>query len=240
MPRVDRFFYVEGGKGDKEVLFIHGAGGSHQNWILQIKDPLEGYRFIALDLPGHGKTGGSPKDSAEGYAEDVIEFVEKKGLKNIVSIVGHSLGGCIALWCYFKGLDTKSLVLVSSALKLWGAKAFNKPPDRYAICDSLFYDWRLRAQCKKGNIGLFNLDFEILKADLKAAENCDLREFADKIRIPVLFIYGYFDKMLPFWAVDESFYLLKDRAEKVGVEAAHMPMVEKPEVFNSILKNFLP
>jgi pimeloyl-ACP methyl ester carboxylesterase len=238
MAKVDKFYFVENGEGEKKVLFIHGAGGSHQNWILQIKNPPKGFTYIALDLPGHGKSEGSYREKVEDYAEDIIEFVEKRGIEPF-AMVGHSLGGCIAISAYLKGLKVKGLVLVSSALKLWGARAFNTPPDRYRICDSLFYDWRLRAQCKSGNIGLFNQDFEVLRADMKAAENCDLRGFADKINVPVLIVYGFFDRMLPAWAIDETYYLLKGRSRKVGLEAAHMPMVERAEEFNLILSDFV-
>ncbi len=238
MAKLERFYYIENGDGEKNVVFIHGAGGSHQNWLLQIKNPPKGFTYIALDLPAHGKSEGEYKDSVDSYADDIIEFIEKRGIKPF-ALVGHSLGGCIAVSAYLKGADVRGLVLVSSALKLWGAKSFKSLPDRYRICDLLFYDWRFRSQCKSGNIGLFNQDPEVLKADMVAAEMCDLRGFADKIKIPVLIVYGYFDRMLPTWAIDETYYLLKGRAKKVGLEAAHMPMVEKSDDFNAILSDFL-
>ena len=238
MAKLEKFYFIENGEGERKVIFIHGAGGSHQNWILQLKNPPKGFTYIAFDLPGHGKSEGIYKESVEAYADDVIEFIERKGIKPF-ALVGHSMGGCIAVSAYLKGIECKGLVLVSSSLKLWGAETFKNPPDRNRICDLLFYDWRLRVQCKNGNVGLFNQDFEVLRADLNASEKCDLRNSADKINVPVLLIYGFFDRMLPSWAIEETFYLLKGRARKVGLEAAHMPMVERAEDFNLILSDFL-
>ncbi len=239
MPKLGKFFYVEKGEGEKgEVVFIHGAGGNHQSWAYQIKEPAEGFRFIVLDLPGHGRSEGETYNSAEGYANEVVEFIEERKLNNIVSLVGHSLGGCIAVWMYLKGITARSLVLVSSGLKLWGARKLSRPIDKNSACDNLFFDWKLRVQCKKGNIGLFNQEFEDLNKDLEAAQNCDLRKFADKIDVPVLLIYGYYDRMFPRWAVEETYYLLKN-ARMIGVESSHMPMIERPKEFNRYLAEFL-
>ena len=40
------------------VVLIHGAGGTHLHWPSEVRR-LPGYRVLALDLPGHGKSGGA-------------------------------------------------------------------------------------------------------------------------------------------------------------------------------------
>jgi Predicted hydrolases or acyltransferases (alpha/beta hydrolase superfamily) len=103
MAKVDKFYFVENGEGEKKVLFIHGAGGSHQNWILQIKNPPKGFTYIALDLPGHGKSEGSYREKVEDYAEDIIEFVEKRGIEPFGGSSRVDLQAC-KLFSISKGL----------------------------------------------------------------------------------------------------------------------------------------
>jgi len=50
----------------------------------------------ALDLPGHGKSGGRGRQSVASYSEVVLEWMGAVGIHSAV-IAGHSLGGAIAL-----------------------------------------------------------------------------------------------------------------------------------------------
>ena len=59
----------EGGDGPPVVL-LHGAAGTHLSWPAQVRY-LPGCRVYALDLPGHGKSGGEPCRSIEDYARRV-------------------------------------------------------------------------------------------------------------------------------------------------------------------------
>jgi len=79
------------------VLLIHGFGGDANNWVLNL-EPLSGSRPVyALDLIGHG---GSAKDVGDGalttLVGSVAGFMKAVGIKR-AHIVGHSLGGAIAI-----------------------------------------------------------------------------------------------------------------------------------------------
>ena len=92
--------YLEIGEGDAPpVLFIHGFGGDLLSWQFNQEALAEGHRTYALDLPGHG---GSSKDLGAGQADvgalaaAVIDFMDAKEIAK-AHLVGHSLGGAIAL-----------------------------------------------------------------------------------------------------------------------------------------------
>lgn len=79
------------------VLLIHGFGGDANNWVLNL-ELLSGSRPVyALDLIGHG---GSAKDVGDGalttLVDSVAGFMKAVGIKR-AHIVGHSLGGAIAI-----------------------------------------------------------------------------------------------------------------------------------------------
>ena len=95
-----RIRYLALGEGDgPPIVFIHGFGGDLNNWQFNQEALAAGRATYALDLPGHG---GSTKDLGAGHADvstladAVRDFMDAKGIAQ-AHLVGHSLGGAIAL-----------------------------------------------------------------------------------------------------------------------------------------------
>ncbi|HEV2507443.1 MAG TPA: alpha/beta hydrolase [Mesorhizobium sp.] len=94
----NRIHYVDVGEGPP-IVFLHGLGAQLHHFthpLFKVFGP--GYRLIALDRPGSGystRARGSSGRLPE-QAEIVRAFMEKLGLEKPV-IVGHSLGGSVAL-----------------------------------------------------------------------------------------------------------------------------------------------
>ena len=95
-----RIRFLALGEGDGvPILFIHGFGGDLNNWQFNQEALADGRVTYAIDLPGHG---GSTKDLGGGpvhvgaLASAVVEFLDAKGIAK-AHLVGHSLGGAIAL-----------------------------------------------------------------------------------------------------------------------------------------------
>jgi len=79
--------------GSAPVVFIHGAGGSHQHWLLQVRAFRQSPSY-ALDLPGHGRSEGPGRDSIQAYGDWLVSFLDKARLDRAV-LAGHSMGGGI-------------------------------------------------------------------------------------------------------------------------------------------------
>lgn len=84
MPKVKvnglEMFYIENGRGEPLVL-IHGLGGDHKEWIMQVPVFSRKFRVIALDLRGHGEFQKVGEDySLLMFAKDVAGLLDK--LKN--------------------------------------------------------------------------------------------------------------------------------------------------------------
>ena len=73
------------------IFFIHGAGGSGFFWQAQVEGLAARANTIALDLPGHGRSGGNGYDTVEDYARSAIDFIKALGVSNPV-ICGISMG----------------------------------------------------------------------------------------------------------------------------------------------------
>lgn len=88
------------------VVFIHGAQNDHSVWSLQSRwFAHHGFSVLAVDLPGHGRSAGSPLPSIEALADWIELLLEKVGAGGtatnapLVTLVGHSMGSLTALEC---------------------------------------------------------------------------------------------------------------------------------------------
>ncbi len=99
-----RLYFEEAGEG-QPVLCIHTAGADNRQWrhILNDDELTQRYRFIALDLPWHGKSlppeGWETKEyllSTDAFIDTVLAFMEAVGLEQPI-YAGCSMGGRIAL-----------------------------------------------------------------------------------------------------------------------------------------------
>ena len=88
--------YFQTGNGEN-ILFIHGAMGSVEDWEKLYPLLKDKYRVTAIDRPGMGFSDIEKNDyTIDGNAKIVREIIKKLDLKNVI-IVGHSYGGAIAL-----------------------------------------------------------------------------------------------------------------------------------------------
>jgi pimeloyl-ACP methyl ester carboxylesterase len=92
-----RIRVFDAGEGDV-VLFIHGFGSFIEAWSLVMPAFREqGYRVVALDLPGFGKSDKINRDySPHGLAVTVYQVMKKLGIDK-AHVVAHSWGCSVAL-----------------------------------------------------------------------------------------------------------------------------------------------
>lgn len=98
------------------MLFIHGLGSSMRAWDKNIAALSATHRCIRVDLPGYGKSGkGDYQANMTFNADQVAAFCEALQLKKVM-VVGHSMGGQIALHLALRRPNlVEKLVLVSPA-----------------------------------------------------------------------------------------------------------------------------
>ena len=86
-------FYKDWGKG-QPIVFHHGWPLSSDDWDSQMLYFLErGYRVIAHDRRGHGRSGQTwDGNDLDTYADDMADLVTALALRDVIH-VGHSTGG---------------------------------------------------------------------------------------------------------------------------------------------------
>lgn len=108
--------YIDEGKGDETIIFIHGLGSYLPAWKKNIEELKNSYRCIAIDLPGYGKSSKNPHSGLMSfYAKTVAEFVDKLNLGKVI-LAGHSMGGQISMVAALHYPDkVENLILVDPA-----------------------------------------------------------------------------------------------------------------------------
>ena len=106
--------YVDKGTGPA-VLFIHGILGSQRQWSRLVDTLDDDYRVLVPDLFGHGDSAKPMGDySLSAHAATMRDLLDHLGIER-VTLVGHSLGGGIAMQFFYLFPErVERLVLVSS------------------------------------------------------------------------------------------------------------------------------
>ncbi|MFI5236510.1 MAG: alpha/beta fold hydrolase [Ignavibacteriales bacterium] len=89
--------YDTRGLGEITLLFIHCWCGNKNYWKHQVSYFKKNYKCIAVDLAGHGESGKNRDQwTMSSFAKDLILLMNNLKQKNVI-LVGHSIGGIIAL-----------------------------------------------------------------------------------------------------------------------------------------------
>lgn len=110
----DRIAFLDEGQGEV-VLLLHGMAGSSATWRSVIGPLSRKYRVIAPDLIGHGQSAKPRSDYSLGaFAVFLRDLLDELGVTS-ATIVGHSLGGGVAMQFTYQHPDyCQRLILISS------------------------------------------------------------------------------------------------------------------------------
>lgn len=216
-------------------LFIHGAGGTKNKW--RTLSSLENESSF-IDLPNHGSNKATQCETIEEYAA-----VLSKQITNDCIVVGHSMGGLIALELAAKNPNVKGIVLVASSYSL---------PVHPKIITSLeegeFPDFLFRASYAKGaspqliveeQQELATSPPDVAKQDFQACDRYKNGEATlSKLEIPILALLGDEDRLIPP-DTQEKLSALNEHVEVSMIEGAgHYLALEKPDIVKQQLSKF--
>lgn len=256
--------YLESIQGNrvtnKHVLFIHGLGSSADRW-LDIPDALSMYyHTIAIDLIGFGGSD-KPTDvnyTIEKFSEFILEFIEKIGISGDdkkITLVGHSLGGYIAVEFAIRNMALiEKLVLLDSSgflkeptpLLEQYLNAANYPT--YDNVRSVFEQlvsqpWKVLPVVVNTFITRISspgAKYPFLSAyQYSTTTQIDLSRLKSIQDIPTLIIWGRNDNLIPIEHSKPFKQVFKNYKLKMIEDAGHAPFIEKPAIICELLHSFL-
>lgn len=247
--------YTYGSENNQAIIFVHGFPFDNSMWKEQVKVLKEEYFVITYDVRGFNNSEvGDGQYTMEMFADDLEMLIEEMHLDNPV-ICGLSMGGYIALRHAEKYGNIKALILADTksqadpdAAKINranGIKRINMEGTGPYVTD--FIPTTLSAKNKQNHhivdklvIEAKSLSSKTLKGALLAmAGRTDTTAYLGKIDYPVLFVCGEEDNFTPPELMKDLSKKVKNSLFEMIEGAGHLPPVETPEKFNSLLLNFL-
>lgn len=257
--------YAEIGAGEP-LLFVHGLGGSWRNWLENLPHFGLRYRAIALDLPGFGE---SPMPEWEidvpAFGRLISEFCEALEIERAGALVGNSLGGFVATEAAIADpgrfqrlvlVDAAGLSLVKASRRQVGAiwktlrlaaprlatlrpTWFARPRGRRLAFGRVLHEPQrmppalLREQIEPGlnSVGLADA--------LASMVGYDTRQRLREIAVPTLIVWGRDDRLIPVKAARAYLRRIPHARLEVLDRTGHLAMLERPELFNPLLDEFL-
>lgn len=229
------------------MLLIHGAGGSHLHWAPDIRR-LNGFRVIALDLPGHGKSDGIGRQTIQDYVDAVQDFMDEMDLPPVV-IVGHSMGSAIAMQMTLDAPDrVLALVMVSGGSRLRVNPSIMENaanPATFPLAVKTINEWAFGSDAdpRLRELAANRMEKEtrptVLHGDFLACNDFNATERLAEIKKPTLIICGSDDKMTPF-KHSLALHGAIPGSDLVEIEGAgHMVGLEKPHEVAEALEEFM-
>lgn len=246
-------YYLRQGAGEPLVL-VHGYLGGAPMWEPQIAALSKRFDVIAPELRGYGSnTALDSATSVDGFANEILQLLSEIGIEQF-HLLGHSMGGMIvqqmtacspdrikSLICFgtgprgvmpnrFETIDESRKRFLSQGVATTAKQIASKwfvegeQADGYELC------------CGLGE----GVSVSTALTGLRAMETWDGREALASIKQPTLVLWGDSDRSYGWEQPAALWNGIKNSNLAVIPNAGHNAHMEKPEIFNAIVENFLP
>jgi pimeloyl-ACP methyl ester carboxylesterase len=239
----------------RPIVLLHGVGANRAVWHLVIPELSRHRRVLAPDIPGFGQSPpAGPGFVLEAVADALAGALESR-LKEPFDLLGNSLGGAVALVLARRhprlvrrlvlsapaGLSSPSRVLAAAArvasgpaVRLRaaaGAPLARVPAARRALLwGSIAAPERLSFEEARGLLEASRGSARI-GAGVATALAADLRPELSALAVPVGFIWGEQDRIVPFATLRSVRELRPDAPIETLGGVAHVPQIEAPAEF---------
>ena len=238
--------YIDEGEG-KNVLLLHGWGGSIQTMMPIFNVLKDRFRVVTLDLPGFGKSSlpEVPWNSYD-YAECISKFIQQLKLKDLI-LFGHSHGGRISIILASKYNIVKKLILIDSAglipkrkvsyyVKVYWFKLLKK---MYLMLPAKNKQAKLAEFYKKFGSKDYREAEGVMRQTMVKVINDNLMDLLKLIKAPTLLIWGENDEDTPLYMGKIMENEIPDSGLVVLKGAGHYSYVDNYSQFRAVINVFL-
>jgi pimeloyl-ACP methyl ester carboxylesterase len=250
---IDLYYELHGAKPGSApaLVFVHGAGGNHLSWWQQVPYFRREYMCIAYDQRGYGASRDTPDGpGGAAFVDDLRAVLDDAGVER-ATLVAQSLGGWTCLGFALRHPERiERLVMCDTHGGLsspeidaeWSATfavAAALPPGVHPAAGERMFREQPELHFLYVSISeLNNRTRRQMAGDIRAAGSTPLADAAC-VQSPVLFIEGAEDIVIPPRMIELAAPHFPRSAVKFVPESGHSVYFERPDTFNSILREFL-
>lgn len=237
------------------VVFLHGAGLDHTAWTTHSRwFAHHGRSVLAIDLPGHGRSGGTAPSTVAGFVDTVIDVLDAAGIAK-TALVGHSLGSLIALETAARhGGRVRALGLVGAAAEIpVNAALLGASRNAVPKAISMIVSWGFGPNATFGpspspGLSLTGLACQVLAraapgvlhADLTACQSyTDGLESGNRVWCPTVMVIGELDRMTPASCGHKLAAAIPDARAVELPGVGHMIPMEAPDAVLNALRTIV-
>jgi pimeloyl-ACP methyl ester carboxylesterase len=237
------------------LIFVHGAGFDHTIWVMPARYfARHGWRVVALDLPGHGRSQGQALTSIAQMADWLAQVIDAVSPNQQASVVGHSMGSLVAMSLAARhAKKVQKLALLGTSAPMPVADVLlNAALDNDQAAIDMTNTWSHSARGSLGssqNPGVSNLHIGerllqqagagVFHTDLAACNGFTADGLAE-VKQPTLVIIGDEDKMTPPRAGLAVADQLPNVQQRRLAGCGHSMLLEQPNQVLDELAAFLP
>ena len=236
-------------------VFIHGAANDHSVWSLQSRYfAFHGWNVLALDLPGHGQSGGPPCGTVDAYAAWVASFLDATNVKSAM-VIGHSMGSLTALELSARRPDlVRRLALIGTAVPMAvGDALLDAARDDEDKARRMIIDWSFAPASQLGNshavpgMWLPGNSLSLMRRMKKGVLHTDLAackaysnglDAAKNVSVPALIVIGGRDMMTSPKSAQAVIATLPNVRVETLAEVGHSMLSEAPGAMLDALWRF--
>lgn len=238
-----RVYYDIIGSGNF-VVFLHGWGQDSTTFNHIYNELKNHYTILAIDLPGFGQSE-KPNQvlSLNEYQEVLRELIVLLDITNPI-MIGHSLGGRIALKYCYQYKDIKQLFLISSAgIKPKRSFGYYYKVYQYKIKKKVYKFFRLYSLLEKLQSNSGSPDYKeappIMKKTLSLVVNEDLRKILKYIDVETIILWGIYDDITPYSDALIFQKKIKNSTLVTFYQSHHFPYISEKRKFIKVIKKYL-
>lgn len=260
--------YWQVGNQGSPVLLIHGQGGAIDYWYENIFVLAQHHQVYALDWVGSGKSDKPEKTfTLDELSEFVIHFMDAVNLSQTALIAG-SVGGAIALKIALKSPERVGrLVLVGvgglgkevafparlTSLPMVGELLNHPSPSaaKFMVKQCIYHPEPFLNNSEFMDLVLRNIPSEVLQFQTRTFRTMGnflgikpeflktVRDRLPEIYAPTLIIWGKQDRAFPVSHAEVALKMIPNSKLKLFEQCGHLPYLEFPDKFNSLVLEFL-
>ncbi len=254
MPRIA---YTRSGQGIP-LLFLHGIGGCRHNWSQQLRHFGSRYQAVAWDARGYGDSDDYEGPcNFEDFSNDLLQLLDHLGAPN-AHFVGLSMGGRILMDFVDRYPSRVRSMVIAASFPSFGQTLSQTQQQDFlrkrrepllsgagmsamagALLDSLLSPTSPPQAREEAEHSIARLRPTSYLKVLEATLSFDRTQALARSRKPTLLLYGECDTLVTPQAGQKVMALMPHAQAAVVPNVGHLLNLEAPDIFNSLVEQFL-